>query len=740
GFATYQYKIEILAAVKREYLYEAILRSLPLLVVLAAAGGVAWVNFSTGLNPQVTRIVVIGAGIGVILAMLRQSDLLYTHIDLLEAERLLRASDDEVRRSQQQLLQLNAMQQAILNGADYAIISTDTAGIIRSFNSAAVRMLGYEADELIGKTTPSIFHDANEVINRATELSAELGAKVEPGFEVFVLKSRSTAAEERKWTYIRKDGSRFPVRLSVTALRDDQGRIFGYLGIASDISERERIEQETAEQKDLLQAMMNASPGLFYMVGQDGRVKLWNKAFEQVLNYSPQDIASMQILDNCHPEDRLAAAKILKEIRETRQPRTLEARILTRDGRVIPILASGSSVMLNNELCVTIMAMDISARKVLEEDLQRFQHQLILRNENLKLIYQLSNRLHSLMDIGKIADATLATLRELARARSASFHLVEPDGTHLRMQALQGFGSDMLKALARIEMSGSASGWAIREGKVLVALEAQQETRIPAVGKNALVKHQLTSAVFIPLLFGDKKIGCVNAFFDAPEKLASLDSETLYAIGNTVSLAITNARHMEDLSHQAQHDALTNLPNRKVLHEVFSQLFSVGLSQNNTVALLLLDLDRFKEVNDTLGHHAGDLLLIQIGHRLTEILAQTPSLVCRLGGDEFAILLYGLTEREQALEYGRKISSALKLPFQIDVQNLQIGASIGIAYYPEHGKDSHALLRAADVAMYQAKRMGSEVTVYHRQIDAHSPERLAIISELGRAISESQLF
>lgn len=137
----------------------------------------------------------------------------------------------------------NRLRTAIVESAAYSIISTDVNGTILTFNQAAERMLWYRAEEVVGKATPEVFHDAEEVRNRAESLSHELGYTVKPGFEVFVAKANTNFQETHEWTYVRKDGSRFPVRLSVTALRDESDTLYGYLGIAYDISEQKRAEE-----------------------------------------------------------------------------------------------------------------------------------------------------------------------------------------------------------------------------------------------------------------------------------------------------------------------------------------------------------------------------------------------------------------------------------------------------------------------------------------------------------------
>ena len=149
----------------------------------------------------------------------------------------------QAKRLAQQLEYANRLRTAILEGAAYSIISTDVDGVILTFNQAAERMLWYRAEELIGQATFTVFHDAKEIRMRAESLGHELGYPVAPGFGVFTAKTKLNLVEEHEWTYVRKDGSRFPVLLSVTALRDENNYISGYLGIAYDISERKRVEE-----------------------------------------------------------------------------------------------------------------------------------------------------------------------------------------------------------------------------------------------------------------------------------------------------------------------------------------------------------------------------------------------------------------------------------------------------------------------------------------------------------------
>jgi diguanylate cyclase (GGDEF)-like protein len=191
--------------------------------------------------------------------------------------------------------------------------------------------------------------------------------------------------------------------------------------------------------------------------------------------------------------------------------------------------------------------------------------------------------------------------------------------------------------------------------------------------------------------------------------------------------------NVEELTRQALNDTLTSLPNRVLLRQRLEQ----AIASADYVALLVMDLDRFKEVNDTLGHSSGDALLQQLGLRLHTALRKSDT-IARLGGDEFAIVLPGATQ-SQATSIGEALLKLVGKPFDLDGRVVTIGASIGIASVPEHGPDADTLLRCADVAMYVAKRSGQGVSVYAAAHDEHTPDRLALIGELSDAIEHSEL-
>lgn len=163
---------------------------------------------------------------------------------------------DAVQEREQSLRQATVFQRTILENAAYGIISTMPDGRVTSFNPAAERLLGYRAEEVIGKQTPVIWHDPDELARRAEELGPELGETLSPGFEVFVARAGRNLPDENEWTYIRRDGTRVPVLLSVTALRDDAAGLIGFVGLVSDLTERKLVEQELERYREGLEAQV----------------------------------------------------------------------------------------------------------------------------------------------------------------------------------------------------------------------------------------------------------------------------------------------------------------------------------------------------------------------------------------------------------------------------------------------------------------------------------------------------
>jgi diguanylate cyclase (GGDEF)-like protein len=190
--------------------------------------------------------------------------------------------------------------------------------------------------------------------------------------------------------------------------------------------------------------------------------------------------------------------------------------------------------------------------------------------------------------------------------------------------------------------------------------------------------------------------------------------------------------------HDAHYDALTGLPNRVLFAERVEQALAMHVGRDGGVGLLLVDLDRFKEINDTFGHDCGDRLITQVGGRLSEAIPAVDT-VARLGSDEFAVLLPHVESAQSAVETAGALRGALVAPFLVDGVDLDVEASVGVAVSGHHGQDAATLLQRADIAVHVAKEQGRGVFVYDREADRHSPARLAVLGDLRRALDRGEL-
>jgi diguanylate cyclase (GGDEF)-like protein len=245
--------------------------------------------------------------------------------------------------------------------------------------------------------------------------------------------------------------------------------------------------------------------------------------------------------------------------------------------------------------------------------------------------------------------------------------------------------------------------------------------------------------VIVGTLAAHNRLGDVSSFDDE-------DAKVFATLAHHVGTAIENARLIERLrtevsqkEYQSLHDTLTGLGNRDLFVARTDDALRASRTGGWSVAVMLMDLNRFKDVNDTLGHHHGDLLLQQVARRIGTVLPE-PGMIARLGGDEFVVLLPQIRSQEQAEQIAIGIQVALQQPFVVDRMQLAVTAAIGIAVAPAHGTEVSALLQHADIAMYNAKENGDGgVEVYDPDHNRHSTRRLTLAAELQTAIADGDL-
>jgi len=282
----------------------------------------------------------------------------------------IQEQDNDLRR-------LTLFQRTLLDSAAHGIISTAPDGVVSSFNPAAERLLGYTADEVVGKQTPACWHDPEEMARRALQLSEELGETISPGFDVFAARPRRNLPEENEWTFIRKDGACVPVHLSVTALRGESDRIRGFVGLTYDLTERKRAEEERRESEAKYRRIVDTAIEGIWVLGPDTMTTFANARMAEMLGYSGEEMIGRPLTDFMFEED---VPDHLRKMENRRHglSENYERRFRRKDGKTVWTLASATPIFDDEHHFQGSFAMftDISEKKLAEEELRRLKDKL----------------------------------------------------------------------------------------------------------------------------------------------------------------------------------------------------------------------------------------------------------------------------------------------------------------------------------------------------------------------------
>jgi diguanylate cyclase (GGDEF)-like protein len=353
------------------------------------------------------------------------------------------------------------------------------------------------------------------------------------------------------------------------------------------------------------------------------------------------------------------------------------------------------------------------------------------RHSGLEMLYQFTSGLNQTTTTDHRIRDILARTRGMLRAETAGLLLLgtEAEPTMLRWTR----EDDVLHTVRYFEQETDIPFQrVVQDGDVVVITRTTRST----IDQEFLTNRGYRDAVMAPLLLDGQVRGALFVA-DREGDVASFtddDGRLFQTVAAQVSSVLDNSRLLDRLTHDSLHDALTGLANRQCFQNRLRTALSAARPE---AAVMLTDLDRFKEINDTLGHHHGDLLIREIAARIAET-APAIATVARLGGDEFALLVPGLDE-EAAVALAQRIREAIKEPCTLDGVSVEVDASIGIAVSPAHGTDDSVLLKRADMAMYAAKSAHTGVELYDRERDEYSPRRLALASRLRSAIENGEM-
>jgi diguanylate cyclase (GGDEF)-like protein len=334
-----------------------------------------------------------------------------------------------------------------------------------------------------------------------------------------------------------------------------------------------------------------------------------------------------------------------------------------------------------------------------------------------------------------VLDGIVAGASELLGDEVSALRLVEPHNpSQMVLAAASGVPGDMLEAIRRGPVGQGVGGRAISENRLVV----QEAYSSWEDGLDVYRERGLRAAMAAPVHENGVPVGSLTvASFRPGRHYSQAEQDVLFAFAEHASLALTDARNFEDAVHRAFHDSLTGLPNRALFLDRLEVAHARALRSGSPIAVLFMDLDAFKNVNDSLGHGAGDELLVLVAGRLRRWLRPADT-AARFGGDEFAILVEDLDAANAAELVAQRILDSLSDPFVIHGQEVRVGASVGIASSAHPGSDD--LLRNADLAMYRAKALGKgRYQLFEPGMHVAVLERLELEVDLQRALDRGEM-
>lgn len=440
----------------------------------------------------------------------------------------------------EKLAEKTAFFDSIFCSVDQSIISTDVAGKITSFNIGAEKMLGYQADEVIGKQ-PQLFHDPDEVIAYASELSTLSGKQVEPGFEVFVINAKQGHSDTRKWTYISKDGQRFPVRLTVTAMHDSAGALIGFLGVATNIAASEQAKASLASMADLLQRTGEMAKIGGWEVDLETRQLQWSKEIFAIHEIDSTEVPKLeQALDFYAPEAIPVINEAIRKTLANHAPWDLELPFITAKGRHIWVRTQGTVVLDQGKPVRLIGAFqDITERKKNELDLAWVNRALQMLGKCNELLIHIKNETTLITEVCRIAVV-------IGGYRMAWVGYAEHDEyKSIVPQAYYGQSAEFLNKIrlswSEHEKNGlGPGGKTIRNGQTVVVDDLLLDDSYP-VKKEAL-EQGYRSLVSLPLKNKEKAFGLLALYLEDAHQFAQDELRLLQDLADNLAAGIINIR------------------------------------------------------------------------------------------------------------------------------------------------------------------------------------------------------
>jgi diguanylate cyclase (GGDEF)-like protein/PAS domain S-box-containing protein len=637
---------------------------------------------------------------------------------LLQAIRVIGSQIGQFVQRKEGEEELRRFRLALDNSADMIVLIDRATMRFVDVNATACDLLGYSREEMLEMGPQDLLP-----VSRA---------ELERSYDDLIANPSLTSGMNTH--YRCRDGTLLPFESTRRVLRS--GDTYIIAAISRDI--RDRIAAETAlrESNERFNTAVRATSDVIWDLNLITESLWWNENFTKVFGYPREDgdRTVKSWYDATHPDDRdRVEAGMRRLIASGGESWSDEYRFRRRDGSYAEVLDRGHVIRDGAGKAVRMIGAmeDVTSRKEGEEKMRKQALQQ-------RLIAEFGQWVLASTGVADVLNRAVELVSATLKADYCNVLELDTDGKQLLFKAAAGWPAEWVGQRTVPVRPGNRIEFALSHREPVITKDYEDKEEETRFSPSPLLQFGVRSGVEVPIFGTAGTFGILSAHALKPRRFGEDDLSFLQSVANILALAIERKGAEERLAYLAQFDALTALPNRHLFHDRLLQTMAQGRRSGNPMAVLYIDLDRFKLVNDTQGHGAGDKLLKEAAARLTQCI-RSGDTMGRFGGDEFGAVLSDLAKPGDASIVAQKMIDALARPFDLDGHETYVTASVGITLFPADSEEAGALIMNADTAMYRAKEQGRNTYQYFtREMNERALARMQVEAALRRGLERRE--